>query len=110
VKEIRATDEQPTDPERIRVGRLDEHSEAGRLENAAESVSRIEQLRPEVWANLSETRREWCLREVGRRLSSAYECPAPEFIGSNLTENERGVTLGEHSDFNYLTRLNRRVI
>ena len=110
MKELRVVNEQPADLERLQTGHLNEHAETERLENAAEHLSKIEQLRPEVWSGLTETKREWCLRQVGRRLSEAYECPAPPFIGGRFNEDDRGITLGEHSDSDYIIKLNREVL
>jgi hypothetical protein len=109
-KEVHAITDNPVGQEKLRVGDLSERTEAERLEHAAEQVSKIEELRPEVWAGLTETQREWQLREVGQRLSEAYECPAPPFIGSHLPKSDGGVLLGAHSDPEYQTRLNRDLL
>ncbi len=110
MKEVRVIDEGPADREKVQIGHLAEHTETERLENAADSISRIEQLRPEVWSRLTENSREWCLRQVGQRLSEVYECPAPPFIGARMAEVDRGVLLGTHSDSEYITRLNRELL
>lgn len=110
MKEVRIVDEQAEDPERLQIGRLVEHKETERLESAAERISRIEQLRPEVWSGLSETDREWRMRQVGQKLSEVYECPAPPFIGSQMAEVDGGVALGSYSDSEYITRLNRELL
>jgi uncharacterized protein YeaO (DUF488 family) len=104
---IRTVSEQLADPEKLKTGHLTEHTEAERLENAVEHISKIEQLRPEVWSGLSDTKREWALRQVGQRMSEAYECPAPPFISGRFTEDGKSITYGEHSDFNYIIKLNR---
>lgn len=104
MKEVRIQDAQPVDPERLRVGTLNEHTETQKLESATEQIGHIEQLRPEVWSQLTETQREWALRRVGEKLSHVYECPAPPFIGSTLPPSEAG----GYSDRNYLTRMNRQ--
>lgn len=110
MNEVRIMDEQTDDPEKVQVGRLDEHTETERLERAAEHIGQIDQLRPEVWSGLSETEREVCLRRAGQHLSEAYECPAPPFIGSRMAESDRGVLLGAYSDPEYLTRINRELL
>jgi len=110
VKEVRIVDEKQADPEKLHVGHLAEHTETERMESAAEHVSRVEQLRPEVWSGLTETEREWCLRQVGQRLGEAYECPAPPFIGCQMAEVDGGVLRGAHSDSEYITRLNRDLL
>ncbi len=110
MKEASIIDEQAADSEKVQVGHLKEHTETERLEGAAEHISQIKQLRPEVWSGLTEAGRESCLRQVGRRLSEAYECPAPPFIGSRLAEDDRGITLGEHSDDEYITKVNHKVL
>lgn len=110
MKEVHIADEQITDPERMRVGQLMEHTEMERMENAAENLSQVEQLQPEVWSGLTETERESCLRQVGQRLSEAYECPDPPFIGSQMAEVDGGVTLGTYSDSDYIARLNRELL
>lgn len=90
--------------------RLAEITEAERLDTVAEHLSQMEQLRPEVWSKMDETSREWCLRQVGQRLSEAYECPAPAFIGSQMAESDTGVLLGAYSDSEYITHLNRDLL
>jgi len=70
----------------------------------------MEKLRPEVWSKMTENDREWCLRQVGQRLSEAYECPAPPFIGCQMAEVDGGVLLGAYSDSEYITRLNRELL
>ncbi len=110
MKEVRIVDEQRADPERSQIGHLAEHTETERLESAAEHLSQIQQLRPEVWSGLTETDREWYLRQAGHRLSEAYECPAPPFIGSQMDEVDGGVLLGAYSDSEYITRLNRDLL
>lgn len=110
MNEVRIVDEQPVDPEKLQVGHLTEHTETERLETAAEHISQIKQLRPEVWSGLTEAGRESCLRQVGKRLSEAYECPAPPFIGKQMPEVEGGVLRGAHSDSGYITRLNRELL
>ncbi len=110
MKEVRIVDEQAADQERLQVGRLAEHKETERLASAAERISKIEQLRPEVWSGLSETDREWRLRQVGQKLSEVYECPAPPFIGSQMGEVKGGILLGSYSDSEYITMLNRELL
>jgi hypothetical protein len=110
VKEVRVIDEQTADPEKLQVGHLNEHKETERLESAAEHISQIEQLRPEAWAKLTETQREWRLREVGQRLAEAYECPAPPFIGARFKGDGTSITHGNHSDSDYLTKVNRETL
>ena len=110
MKEVRAGDELVADPEKLQVGHLTELTETDRLESAADHISQIEQIRPEVWSGLSETDREWRLRQVGGMLSEAYECPTPPFIGSQMAEIEGGVLLGAHSDSEYITRMNRELL
>lgn len=85
---------------------VDEVNELQRLEKAAGEIAQIEGLAPDKWAQLDETRREWCLRQVGDRLSAAYECPAPPFITSDMPEG----LLGAHSDSEYMTKLNREIL
>ena len=41
MKEVHIADEQITDPERMRVGQLMEHTEMERMENAAENLSQV---------------------------------------------------------------------
>lgn len=111
MKEVRRiVDEQADDPEKVQLGHLSEHSETERLETAADHLSQMEGLQPETWSALPETKREWCLRQVGQRLSEAYECPAPPFIGSQMLEVDGGVLLGAYSDPEYITRLNRELL
>jgi hypothetical protein len=110
MKELRAVEEQASDPERLQVGHLMEHREVERLESAVGNLAQMEQLRPEVWSGLTETEREWYLCQAGQRLSEAYECPAPPFIGSQMPEVDGGVILGFHSDSLYATRLNRELL
>lgn len=110
MNELQGADEVQDDPEKVRVKDVKEVTETERLEKAAGEISRMEQLRPEEWAGLDETRREAYLRQVGQRLSDAYECPAPPFIGVKMPEVGNGVLLGEHSDPEYITRLNRELI
>ena len=110
MKEVSIVDEQADDPEKVQVGHLTEHSETERLERAAGEIGRMEQLRPEAWSKLDETSREWSLRQVGQRLSEAYECPAPPFIGRQMHEVDGGVLLGAYSDSEYLTKLNRELL
>lgn len=110
MNELQDAGEVQDDPENVRVKDVQEVTETERLEKAAGDISRIEQLRPEVWSGLNEAQREAYLRQVGRRLSEAYECPAPPFIGSQLPEVDGGVLLGAYSDSEYLTRLNREVL
>ena len=106
MKEVRIADEQADDPEKVQVGHLTEHSETERLESAAEQISKMEQLRPDVWSRLTETQKEWSLRRVGEKLSRVYECPAPPFIASSLPPGRAG----GYSDWNYLTRLDHQEI
>ena len=110
MKEIRTIKEQPADPEKLQSGHVAEHTVTERLEDAAEHLSKMKELRPEVWSGLTETKREWCLRQVGQKLSEAHECPAPPFISGNFKQDERGITLGEHSDSDYIIKLNREVL
>ncbi len=110
MKELHSQDLRSDDPENLHATTIKEHVEPERLESAAEHISRMEQLRPEAWSKMSETNREWCLRQVGQRLSEVYECPAPPFIGSRLKEDDRGITLGEHSDSDYLIKLDHEVL
>ena len=110
MKEVSIVKEQPADPEKVQVGHLTEHTESERLESAAEHLSQMKELRPEVWSGLTETQREWSLRQVGRRLSEAYECPAPPFIGSQMAEVDGGTLLGAYSDSEYMTRRNRELL
>jgi len=106
MNEVRVVNEQPTDPEKLRLGGITEHDETHMLEAASEHLGQINGLRPEVWSGMNENDREWCLRQVGGKLSEVYECPPPPFIGSQMAKVEGGVLLGEHSDANYITRLN----
>ena len=110
MNELQGADEVLDDPEKVRVKDVKEVTETERLEMAAGEISRIEQLRPEVWSGLDEAQREAYLRQVGQRLSESYECPAPPFIGSQMPEVDGGVLLGAHSDPEYITRLNRELL
>jgi len=110
VKEIRIKEVQSVDQESLRLGMLNECKETERVEGAAEQISHIEQLHPKVWSQLTETQREWSLRRVGEKLSQVYECPAPPFISGSYKEENGGITRGEHSNFDYITKLNREVI
>lgn len=110
MKEVRTVDDKTADPENLRPGAFTEISETERLDRAAEQLNRIEELRPQSWSRLNATQREWCLRRVGQNLSDAYECPAPLFIGSTMPELAGGVLLGEHSDSENITRMNRDLL
>ncbi|MFZ4397716.1 MAG: hypothetical protein ACOYOU_19065, partial [Kiritimatiellia bacterium] len=103
MKELDMLDEQPADPEKMQIGHLTEHTEAARMECAAEHISQIKQLRPEVWSGLTETQKEWSLRQVGEKLSHVYECPAPPLISSNLGENA-----GSYSNQEYLAKMDHQ--
>jgi len=103
VKEVDILNDQPADPERLQAGHLTEHSETQRLESAVEQISKMEQLRPEVWSQLTETQREWSLRHVGERLSHIYECPVPPVIASDLGKNA-----GIYSAPEYLARMDHQ--
>lgn len=110
MKELNILDEQPPDREQLQVGRISENTEAARMEMATARITAIPQLRPEVWTTLNESQREWGLREVGRNLSDAYECPAPPLIGSKLREDGHSITLGEYSDDEYRMRVNDKLL
>lgn len=110
MKEVRVVEEQVEDTENLRIGRLKELSETERLERSAAEVCQIEALKPEVWSGLAETDRERCLYQVGSKLSEAYECPAPPFIGCKMAEVEGGILLGAYSDSNYITKLNHTLL
>jgi len=110
MSELQGVDENHEDPEKVRVRDVKEVTETERLEKAAGEISRMEQLRPNEWAGLDEAQRESYLRQVGQRLSEAYECPAPPCYGTKMPEVGNGVLLGEHSDPEYITRLNRELL
>ncbi len=110
MNELKADEESVVDLERVKARSISEVSESERLEKAAEEIGGMKELRPKAWEQMDETSREWCLRHVGERLSAAYECPAPPFIGSQMPEVDGGVLLGEHSDPEYRMRVNRELL
>ena len=70
-----------------------------RFASAAESIEKIDDLKPEKWRELTPERRTLALRQAGRALRDAYDCPDPPLLPEKYPERNDGKILrGEYGD------------
>lgn len=70
--------------------------EEARLDEAAERLSRIEELRPENWAKLDEYGKKAALNAAGRELASVYHHPNPPLF--LVEDSQHPKSLGAYGD------------
>ena len=80
--------------------------EVDRCQEAAEKISEIESLKPQLWREMDEAGRRWTLEEVGRKLSRIYRCPKPPL----LTENGEGKEMGSYEEENWMIKADKEIL
>lgn len=89
---------------------IEQLAEEQRLEMATRELQRLEHLQPEKWADADAPTRRALLDEVGRRLMSAYETPAPDALDMKFPEDENGVLCGSYSDEDWRLAINEKLL
>jgi hypothetical protein len=98
---------------------LEAKPEHVRLAAAAESIEKIDDLKPERWRELTPQRRTLALQQAGRSLRDAYDCPDPPLMPRDFPEyNDGKILLGfyqdgatlDHPNSDYVLRLNEKLL